>query len=58
MLGPGCQQPAELVGAVLQERAGQLHRPDALVAEPLAAVLQVLAVVLLGDRQQARRAGS
>ena len=52
MFGPRPPAAAELVGAVLQERAGELHRPDALVAEPLAAVLQVLAVVLLGDRQQ------
>ena len=44
---------AELVGAVLQGRARQLHRADALVAEAPAAVGQVLAIVVLGDRQQA-----
>ena len=49
---------AELVGAVLQAGARQLHRADALVAEPLAAVAQVPAVVVRGHGEQARRAGS
>jgi hypothetical protein len=52
-VGPGLPAAAELVGAVLQERAGELHRSHALVAESLAAMVQVLAVVLLGDREQA-----
>ena len=53
MLGPGCQQPPSWSARSCRRRARQLHRADALVAEPLAAVAQVLAVVVLGDRQQA-----
>ena len=53
MLAPRLPAAAELVCMVLQERARQLHRADALVAEAPAAMGQVLAVVLLGDREQA-----
>ena len=57
MFGSDLPAAAELVGAVLQAGARELHRADALVAEALVAELQVLPVARLGHEQQpARRA--
>ena len=56
MFGPGLEAAAELVGAVLQDGARELHGPHALVALAVAAVVQVGGRALRSRQRAARRA--